>query len=177
MEEKSVQDGVVVPPLIVAGSDAMKKKRKQSLTQLPVYRAAGNLMYLLFSAMITAPRKATKFLDLMLESANGLLNAIGMADKARTGEERAVYIDTADVMVRNLGTCLKALSHARVAGHSVGDDGRVRVLPVIGKGDCDKMNALMGSIVSQLVAWRNSAIKNEGVNENSKENDKQSVRS
>ena len=166
MEEKSVQDGVVVPPQIVAGSNAMKKKRKQSLTQLPVYRAAANLMYLLFSIMITAPRKATKFLDLMMESASGLLNAIGMADKARTPEERAAYIDTADVLVRNLGTCLKALNHAKVAGHSISDTGKVRVLPVIGKSDCDKMNALIGSITSQLVAWRDYTM-NEGVNVNS----------
>lgn len=104
MEKKSVQDGVVVPPLIVAGSDAMKKKRKQSLTQLPVYRAAGNLMYLLFSAMITAPRKATKFLDLMLESANGLLNAIGMADKARSSTDTSTYAATTRASGQSVNT-------------------------------------------------------------------------
>ena len=39
------QNGVVVPQQTVADSAAKKQRQKRSLAQLPVYRAAGNLLY------------------------------------------------------------------------------------------------------------------------------------
>lgn len=163
-----MQDGAEIPRQIIEASDTKKRNRKKTLTQLPVYRASANLMFVLFSVMMSSPRKATKFLDLMLDTTNSLMTAIGMADKARSLGERVSYIDAADVMVRNLGTYIKALNHAKVYGHQVNTNGRLQKLPVVSKCDEDKISALIKSIVSQLVAWRGYTM-NEGVNANLKE--------
>ena len=160
-ETEGRTEGVVIPEHIAKASDDKKKKRRKTLAQLPVYRASANLMYVLFSLMLTAPRKATKFLDLMLESSDRLMYLIGMADKARTTGEREVYIDEADVIARNLSRNLSMLRHIKVSGHCMDGD-RMRTLPVVSKTDEDKMCALIRSITSQLVAWM-SYIRKEGV--------------
>ena len=41
------QGGVVIPPQTVAQSNATKAARKKTMAQLPVYRAACNLLYVI----------------------------------------------------------------------------------------------------------------------------------
>ena len=57
--------GVAVPQEIVADSTA-KKRAKRTLRQLPIYRDASNLKYMVVCLYDIVPRKLTKYIDAML---------------------------------------------------------------------------------------------------------------
>lgn len=80
--ELANQQGVVVPPSAVAHSAAVKAARKKTLSQIPVYRASANLMYVATEIVMRMPNKLRKFSDLMLQNANDLLITIGSADQS-----------------------------------------------------------------------------------------------
>ncbi|MBQ9309878.1 MAG: hypothetical protein IJ222_03340 [Bacteroidales bacterium] len=130
--------GVEVPQEIIAASDAKKKKKDKTLAQLPVFRAAANLLYVVTEAVKGGPNSLRKFYDIMLADTAEVMKAIGMADAARNPEDRAWYIDSALVLVNVVKFYLTIL----------------RKLGLLEKDVDNKMKRLVRSIIAQLVGWR-----------------------
>ena len=183
--DQPASGGVVVPPETVAASDTKKKQQKRTLAQLPVYRAAGNLLYVVAEIVKVSPKSHRKFFDLMLCDSAELCKAIGMAEVARNVDDRVWYIDSALVLMNSekmYFTILKKLevlpSPKRRADSS--SDGESLKAPKVGKIDVintdlvKKVDSLVKSIVAQLVAWRNNP-RGEGVSGNPKDYEGQSA--
>lgn len=73
------QGGVVIPPQTVAQSNATKAARKKTMAQLPVYRAACNLLYVIVIITKRCPKSIRKFTDQIIYDCTELIKAIGMA--------------------------------------------------------------------------------------------------
>ena len=95
MQDTVHPTGVVIPQLTVEESNTKKSKGKKTLAQLPVYRAAANLKYIVTTLMAKSPRSLTKFFDQMLGTVSEIKKSIGMASISRNPEERAWYLDCA----------------------------------------------------------------------------------
>ena len=169
-------NGVVIPPETVASSDAKKRQQKRTLAQLPVYRAAGNLLYVVAEIVKFSPKSHRKFFDLMLCDSAELCKAIGMAEVARNNDDRVWYIDSALVLMNSekmYFTILKKLevipSPKRLKKSSVDDDDlktpKIGKVEVVNNDLVKKVDSLVKSIVAQLVAWRNNP-RGEGVTNN-----------
>lgn len=144
------RQGVAVPSEVVENSNAIKKNRRKSLAQLPVYRSAANLKFVIVSMMQTSPKKLLKFFDQMLVTVSEAKKAIGMADIARNPQDRAWYLDCARVLVQDLSDDFTTL--------------RKLPAPIIGKDLDNKARALVKGVIAQLVAWRDYT-RNEGANQ------------
>lgn len=72
-----------IPASAVEQSEAKKRKSKKTLAQLPVYRAAANMKFIVTALMMKSPRKLTKFFDQMLDTVAETKKSIGMADISR----------------------------------------------------------------------------------------------
>ena len=55
------EDGVLISQDAIENSMHKKAKRKQTLAQLPVYRAAGNLKFIIIGIAKNAPRNLRRF--------------------------------------------------------------------------------------------------------------------
>ena len=97
------QGGVVIPPQTVAQSNATKAARKKTMAQLPVYRAACNLLYVIVIITKRCPKSIRKFTDQIIYDCTELIKAIGMADTSREIEMRVHYINTALVLINSMG--------------------------------------------------------------------------
>ena len=148
MQEITNPSGVVIPPAAVEDSNRKKKNSKKTLAQLPVYRAAANLKFIVTTLMAASPRKLAKFFDQMLGTAAEIKKSVGMASISRNPDERAWYLDCGCVLVQDLSDDFTALRRLPV--------------PVIGRDEENKVKSLVKSINSQLVAWRDYTM-NEGV--------------
>lgn len=166
--------GVVVPSQTVADSEAKKKQQKRTLSQLPVYRAASNLLFVVAEIVNHGPKHMRKFFDLMLTKADDVLNAIGMADVSRTDEDRVWYINSALVMIQSERTYFIILQRLgimpttkRQPVHKKADGEELKAPKIeyadrMSKDLANKVDALLKSITAQLVAWRDNP-RGEGV--------------
>lgn len=162
-----------MPQKTVADSEAKKRQQKRTLSQLPVYRAAGNLLFVVAAVVNHGPKHMRKFFDLMLTKADDVLNAIGMADASTPDEDRVWYINSALVMIQSEKTYFIILQRlgimptakrrpAHKAGGSLKADGEELKAPKIEFADriskdlVNKTDALLKSITAQLVAWRDN---------------------
>lgn len=57
MQEEENPAGVVIPSQAIENSDTIKRKSKKTLAQLPVYRAAANLKFIVTTLMMKSPKK------------------------------------------------------------------------------------------------------------------------
>ncbi len=130
--------GVEIPQSVVESSDASKAKREKTLAQLPVFRTASNLLFVVAGVMKCGPNSIRKFFDEILTDVAEMMKAIGMADASRNPEDRSWYIDSAIVLAYVVRQELIVLLK----------------LEVIGKDTHNKMKALVRSVVAQLVGWR-----------------------
>ena len=64
------EDGVLISQDAIENSLHKKAKRKQTLAQLPVYRAVGNLKYVIVGITKNAPRSLRRFTDSLQEKAS-----------------------------------------------------------------------------------------------------------
>ena len=64
------EDGVLISQDAIENSLHKKAKRKQTLAQLPVYRAVGNLKYVIVGITKNAPRSLRRFTDSLQEKAD-----------------------------------------------------------------------------------------------------------
>lgn len=133
-------DGVIISQDAIENSIAKKAKRRQALAQLPVYRAVGNLKYVIVGITKNAPRSLRRFIDRLQDDSNELATAIGYADVSYTVEDRRWYINSAIVLANNLRQDFVILEKNEV----------------ISKDLLNKtMNHTRG-IMNQLIAWRGS---------------------
>ena len=161
MQETQIQNqnGVVIPQETVDDSNAKKRKGKKTLAQLPVYRSAANLKYIVATLMARSPRSITKFFDQMLGTASEIKKSIGMASISRNPNERAWYLECARVLAQDLSDDFTTLRRLELPAK----DDKARRIPSVGKDLDNKVKALVKTIMSQLVAWRDYTI-NEGAN-------------
>lgn len=71
-----------------------KERKPRSTAQLPVYREASRLAYVLFRVLKTSPRKMTKMWDESMACAMEILKTLAMANEL-SGEARMSYISMA----------------------------------------------------------------------------------
>ena len=157
-------NGVIVPPTAVAHSNEVKAAKRKTLSQIPVYRASANLMYVVTEIVMRMPNKLRKYSDLMLLDARDLMQAIGYADTSRTDEDRVGYIDCAYVIICGLKCYIQILVHhgimsqAKPRRQRKGDNQlaapRIDKIEKLDKDTSNKIDALIRSIIAQLVAWR-----------------------
>ena len=129
--------GVIVPQGTVEDSTA-KKKAKRTLRQLPIYRDASNLKYMVVCLYDTVPRKLTKYIDSMLLTVSEAKKCVGLAESSRDPDERANYLRMARVFVEDLQDDATILSRKNL----------------ISKEKEKQMKAQARSVVAQCVAWR-----------------------
>lgn len=129
--------GVAVPQETIADSTA-KKKAKRTLRQLPIYRDASNLKYMVVCLYDTVPRKLTKYIDAMLSTVCEAKKCIGLAESSHDPEERAHYLGIARVFVEDLQDDAIILSRKNL----------------ISKEKEKQLKAQARSVVAQCVAWR-----------------------
>lgn len=138
MQEEVLQ-GVKIPASVVEHSETKKRKSKKTLAQLPVYRAAANMKFIVTALMMKSPRKLTKFFDQMLDTIAEMKKSIGMADISRNPQDRIWYLECARVLMQDLSDDFTTL----------------RQLEVVVDRDLDnKAKSVIKSIIAQLVAWR-----------------------
>jgi hypothetical protein len=169
MQESDNQKGVVIPQETLQESNAKKSKGTKPLAQLPVYRAASNLKYIVMTLMAKSPRNLTKFFDQMLATVSEVKKSIGMASISRTPEDRAFYLECARVLVQDVSDDFTTLRRFEMPARKNGkseekdDADKSHRLPLVGRDLDNKAKALMKSIIAQLVAWRDYTM-NEGAN-------------
>lgn len=139
-------DGVIISQDVIENSIAKKAKRKQTLAQLPVYRAVGNLKYVIVGITKNAPRSLRRFIDRLQDNSDNLATAIGYADVSYSVEDRRWYINSAIVLVNNLKQDFVILEKNEV----------------ISKDLLNKATNHIRGIMNQLIAWRGS-LPNSGV--------------
>lgn len=163
--QETTNNGVVIPAATIAASDAKKSQQKRTLAQLPVYRAAGNLMYVVASIVKVSPKHLRKFFDLILTDIAEVQKSIGMAEISRTEEDRVWYINSALVLMNGekmYFTILQRLNVMPKAGKPAGNSTGTMAAPKIdaigsiNKDLANKVDALVKSIIAQLVAWRSN---------------------
>ena len=169
--QTEVTDGVVVPAATVAASTAKKQRQKKTLAQLPVYRAAANLLYVVAAIVKVSPKHLRKFFDLMMCDIAEVQKAIGMADISRTEEDRVWYINSALVLMtgeKMYFTILQKLEVMPMKRRSPGDKTaehtacKIDSVDRVSRDLTNKVDALVKSIIAQLVAWRDYT-RGEGV--------------
>lgn len=160
MQEEENPAGVVIPSQAIENSDTIKRKSKKTLAQLPVYRAAANLKFIVTTLMMKSPKKLTKFFDQMLATISEAKKSIGMADISRTPQDRSWYLDCARVLMQDVSDDFTTLRRLEVPASETAD-GKAKRFPIVSKDLDNKAKALMKSIIAQLVAWRDYT-NNEG---------------
>ena len=160
MQEEENPAGVVIPSQAIENSDTIKRKSKKTLAQLPVYRAAANLKFIVTTLMMKSPKKLTKFFDQMLATISEAKKSIGMADISRTPQDRSWYLDCARVLMQDVSDDFTTLRRLEVPASETAD-GKAKRFPIVSKDLDNKAKALMKSIIAQRVAWRDYT-NNEG---------------
>ena len=150
----------MIPSQAIENSDTIKRKSKKTLAQLPVYRAAANLKFIVTTLMMKSPKKLTKFFDQMLATISEAKKSIGMADISRTPQDRSWYLDCARVLMQDVSDDFTTLRRLEVPASETAD-GKAKRFPIVSKDLDNKAKALMKSIIAQLVAWRDYT-NNEG---------------
>lgn len=140
MQEKLSQSfhGVEIPQSAIEASNAAKAKREKTLAQLPVFRTASNLLYVVSGVVKCGPRSLRRFYDCMLADVTETMKAVGMADVSRNPDDRVWYIDSALVLTY-------VVRQQYLVLHRLG---------LIEKDADKKMRGLVKSIIAQLVGWR-----------------------
>ena len=72
--------GVLISQDAIENSLHKKAQRKLTLAQLPVYRAAGNLKFIIIGIAKNAPRNLRRFTDSLYEEADNRATSLGSAD-------------------------------------------------------------------------------------------------
>ena len=129
---------------ILSGAEANQEhaKSKRTTAQLPIYRDASNLLYIVMRVMCHAPRKMTKALDEAVASGTELCRSLALANEVR-GAERVAAINIALANAYTLSTLIWSLAFLEIISKPVSKDLR------------KKINA----IVAQGIGWRESVTR------------------
>lgn len=116
----------------------------RTTAQLPVYRTAANILFLLTEVARDVPRKLLRLTDRVLLDASEVLKTIALANEFR-GAERGYYLSL-------------ALANIQVIKTNVGI---MKNMGFIRKERQTLLASLLKSLAAQVAAWRDS-IKSEG---------------
>lgn len=127
---------------ILKGAEANKsqQKKKRTTAQLPIFRDASNLLYIIMRVMYHAPRKMTKALDEAVESGTELCRSLALANEVR-GMERVAALNIALANAYTLATIIGSLAY----------------LGVISKAESRDLRKKVNVIIAQGIGWRESA--------------------
>ena len=127
---------------ILKGAEANKsqQKKKRTTAQLPIFRDASNLLYIIMRVMYHAPRKMTKSLDEAVESGTELCRSLALANEVR-GMERVAALNIALANAYTLATIIGSLAY----------------LGVISKAESRDLRKKVNVIITQGIGWRESA--------------------
>lgn len=133
---------------ILKGAEAnqSQQKRKRTTAQLPVFRDASNLLYIIMRVMYHAPRKMTKSLDEAVACGTELCRSLALANEVR-GAERAAALNIALANAYTLATLIGSLAY----------------LGAISKSTAKDLRKKINKIVAQSIGWRESATQ-QGLN-------------
>ncbi len=123
---------------------ASQTKHLRTTAQLPVYRTAANILFLLTEITRDVPRKLLRFTDRVLLDASELLKTIALANEFRD-EERRYYLSLALANIQVIRTGANIL----------------RKLGYIRKEHTTQLTNELKSVAAQVTAWRDS-LKREG---------------
>lgn len=123
-----------------AESNKDRMKRKRTTAQLPIYRDASNLLYIIMRIMYHAPRKMTKPLDEAVACGAEMCRSIALANELR-GVERVTAINIALATTNALATIVGSLGY----------------LGVISKAETKDLRKKASVIIAQCIGWRESA--------------------
>jgi len=137
-------NGVILTADEIAQSRENKRKRR-TISQLPVFRNAVLLLDLIVDIAAKSPKNVRKFTDSSIETVNDLMRYIGMAQEYR-GEERL------NCIIEGISTVYVLKSHF-VIYHS---------RSIISKDALNKVKKLCDNTVAQLYGWRDS-VQREGL--------------
>ncbi len=123
---------------------SQRKRTPRTTTQLPAYRVAANILYLLTEVARDVPRKMLRLTDRVLLDASELLKCIAFANEHR-GEERRYYLSLALANIQVVKTGAGILKH----------------MGYLGKERHTMLNGMLKNASAQVAAWRDS-INREG---------------
>lgn len=123
---------------------ASQTKHLRTTAQLPVYRTAANILFLLTEITRDVPRKLLRLTDRVLLDATELLKTIALANEYR-GEDRCYYLSLALANVQVVKTTMGIMKH----------------MGYIRKERHALLMTKLKAVAAQVVAWRDS-VKREG---------------
>ena len=123
---------------------ASQTKHLRTTAQLPVYRTASNILFLLTEVTRDVPRKLLRLTDRVLLDATELLKTIALANEYR-GEDRCYYLSLALANVQVVKTTMGIMKH----------------MGYIRKERHALLMTKLKAVAAQVVAWRDS-VKREG---------------
>lgn len=131
---------VVISPSEIETSKRIKANKPKSLNQIPAFRAASNLLYVLTQVTLCCPKKIRIVIENLDQMGNNLLVGIALA-----------YDDTNARVV----ALTEALATIKAMSVKIEIINKLGYMP---KDDHRKVRALVNSLVSQIAAWRNSVL-------------------
>ena len=140
--------GVVIPQSIVESSRE-KKKARRTMRQLPIYRDASNLKYMVVQLYKITPQRLTKYIDSILNTVSEAKKCIGLSEGTRIPDNREEYLNVARILLEDAQDDLTIL----------------RQLGVLPKTTEKSMKSLAKSVIAQAVAWRDYT-NTQGANSN-----------
>lgn len=111
----------------------------RTTNQLPVYRAAAEVMYAMAEVARIAPRNTVRLMDVVIGTCADLLKGIALANEVH-GEDRVYYLGIA------MGTTVVLKSYAKM----------LQKMNLVSKKQHDKMAASLKNVQAQLAGWSNS---------------------
>ena len=95
---QSSADGVVLTQAEVAQSKANKKKMGYTISQLPVFRNAVQILSFTIELTARSPRSLRKFTDSTIDMANELMRHIGLAQEYRANDRIVCIIEAISIV-------------------------------------------------------------------------------
>ncbi len=119
-----------------------EQTRKRTTAQLPVFREASNLVYIVMKTMYHGPRKMTKTLDEAVACSVELCRSLAMANEVR-GAERVAYCNIALANANTLNVVATSLAYLGALPPQTAKDFRKRI----------------GRVTAQVIGWRESVTR------------------
>ncbi len=119
-----------------------EQTRKRTTAQLPVFREASNLVYIVMKTMYHGPRKMTKTLDEAVACSVELCRSLAMANEVR-GAERVAYCNIALANANTLNVVATSLAYLGALPSQTAKDFKKRI----------------GRVTAQVIGWRESVTR------------------
>ena len=139
-DNMGVKNGIHITKAEKRRSDALKASKRKTIKQLPVYRSASNISYVVAQIIGECPKKYRLILDSVEALSDGVLIDLDLAYEDKGN--RVCYCTEAHSKMYALGVKLEVLKN----------------LGAISKDTYNKVMALCSSTLAQISAWRMSVM-------------------